>query len=179
MTMRLFFSRSMLYVAIVLLVSLVNISRSDGETLAKNDSQATSLLQTIKGTTPEDQFFLGMFTLHFNAKSRRIRNWHTNLIGLEYKGLFFGTFENSFYNQCWTVGFGRDVYSTHLSDSWQLKTGYRLGAIYGYKDGEAPFAGVSPVVPLVALYAQSIFHEHFGVEVTLTTSISLGFFYQF
>lgn len=73
----------------------------------------------------------------------------------------------------------RNLYTRQLSNYWDLAAGYRLGLAYGYKEGEAPFSSLSPVIPIVELYAQTLFSKHFGVELMLTSSISIGFFYQF
>ena len=150
-----------------------------GETIEKDQQDEFHFLEYLKGKPTENQFFLGMFTYHFTPKSREIRNWKQNLIGFQYHDLFIGTFENSFYNRTWTAGIARNLYTKPLSNHWDLATGYRLGLAYGYKEGEAPFSSLSPIIPVVEVYAQSIYRKHFGIELMLTTSISLSFFYQF
>ena len=150
-----------------------------GASFDEYNKEDSSLFEYLEGTTPKDQLFLGMFTYHFTEKSRSTRNWQQDLIGLQYNGFFLATFENSFYNRSWVAGIAREIFSSTISNNWTFITGYRLGGVYGYNEGEAPFANYSPVVPVVELFAQSTFREHFGVELMLTTSISLGFFYQF
>ncbi len=141
--------------------------------------QKPSLLEQVSGSTPPDQLYLGMYTLHFDDKSRRIRNWQQNLIAVQYKGLFLGTFDNSFYNRCWAAGISREVYSSPLSNDWDIEMGYKVGLIYGYEEDEAPFSSISPIIPLIELYTQTIFRKHFGIELMLTTSLSVSFFYRF
>lgn len=148
-------------------------------TLERDQSGEFHLLDFLKGESTENQFYLGMFTYHFDPKSRRIRNWKQNLVGFQYNDFFIGTFENSFFNRTWTAGMARNLYTKPLSNNWDLATGYRLGIAYGYKDGEAPFSSLSPIIPVVEVYTQSIYQKHFGVELMLTSSISIGFFYQF
>jgi hypothetical protein len=148
-------------------------------TIEKDKPEDFHLLDFLKGKPTENQLFLGMYTYHFDPKSRQIRNWQQNLIGIQYHDFFIATLENSFYNRTWTAGIARNLYTTTLSNHWDLATGYRLGLAYGYEAGEAPFSSLSPVIPVVEIYAQSLFRKHLGLELMLTTSISIGFFYQF
>lgn len=150
-----------------------------GEELKNAFEPDKTFWQYLQGKPTEDQLFLGMATLHFNAKSREIRNWKQNLIGFQHKDFFACTFENSFYNRTWAGGLARNFSTTELSNSWDMTFGYRLGLAYGYKDGEAPFSTISPVIPIVEIYNQYYFQKHYGVELMLTTSISLSLFYQF
>ena len=139
----------------------------------------SSLWEIIKGQPTSNQFFLGMFTFHFTPSSLESRNWNNKLIAIQYNDFFFGTLENSFYNRSWTFGFARNFSRSQVNNNWEITTGYRIGGATGYEDGEAPFAGSTPVIPVVELYAQAVAYEHFGVELMLTTSLSLGLFYQF
>ena len=138
-----------------------------------------SLFDYLKGTPTEDQLFVGMFTYHFNAKSLRTRNWSQNLVGFQYHDIFVCTFENSFYNRTWAAGLARNLSTKSLSNQWDIHTGYRLGAAYGYKEGEAPFSSISPIIPVAEVYLQSLYQHHYGIELMLTSSLSLSFFYQF
>lgn len=165
------------------MMSLATVANVWGgtEKIGKADvkTEGKTILEFLKGEPTQDQFYLGMFTYHFDPKSRRTRNWQQNLIGFQYNDFFLGTFENSFYNRTWAVGIARNLYTTPLSNNWDLATGYRLGAMYGYEDGEAPFSSMSPIIPLAEVFVQSTYKKHFGVEMMLTSSVSLSFFYQF
>ena len=136
-------------------------------------------LEDLLGEPTKNQIYLGMFTYHFDPKSRRVRNWNQDLIGFQYKDIFVGTFRNSFEKRTWTIGIARNYYSQKLSNTWDLTLGGRLGLLYGYRDGQAPLSNFSPVIPVVEAYSQFIYREHYGMEVMLTTSLSLSFFYQF
>ena len=149
-------------------------ANSDGKTV---DSQ--SAWEFLKGQPTSNKFFLGMFTFHFTPSSLESRNWNNKLIAIQYNDFFLGTLENSFYNRSWVFGIARNFSRSKVSNNWEITTGYRLGGATGYEDGEAPFSGSSPVIPVVELYTQAIGFEHFGIELMLTTSLSLGLFYQF
>ncbi|EKD40362.1 MAG: hypothetical protein ACD_75C00075G0003 [uncultured bacterium] len=161
-----------------LILLLIARSAWSGD-LGSDTGEDRPLLEYLKGEATENHFFLGMATWHFNPKSRRIRNWDQKLVGFQYKDFFVATFENSFYNRTWTVGLARNLSTAELSDSWDTTFGYRLGLVYGYSDGEAPFSSISPVIPMVEIYNQYLFKKHYGLELMLTTSISVSFFYQF
>jgi hypothetical protein len=165
------------FLLIGLLLSSVPAVR--GETLEKDEPYEFRFLDYLKGKPTENQIFIGMFTYHFDPKSRESRNWKQNLIGLQYNDFFICTFENSFYIRTWAAGIARTLHAQALSNHWDMATGYRMGVVYGYEEGQAPFSNVSPVIPVVELYIQSIYRKHFGVELMLTSSISIGFFYQF
>lgn len=138
-----------------------------------------TILEYLKGESTEDQLFLGMATFHFDSESRSKRNWNQNLIGFQYNDFIVWTFENSFYNRTWAAGMSRNLLTTDLSDHWDMTLGYRIGLAYGYEDGEAPFSSASPIIPIVAIFNQYNFQEHYGIELLLTTSISVCLFYQF
>lgn len=120
-----------------------------------------------------------MFTFHFTPSSLEERQWNNKLLGIQYNDFSVFAFENSFYNWCAGVAYNRDLYQSALNNDWDMNLGYRAGLMYGYEDGEAPFSSSSPIIPLVALYSQFVYNEHYGVELMLTTSLSLGFFYRF
>jgi hypothetical protein len=138
-----------------------------------------SLFTYLKGEPTKDQLYLGMFTYHFNPKSLKTRNWSEDLVGLQYKNIFICTLRNSFYNRTWAAGFSRNFYTTELSDKWDMAIGGRVGLVYGYWGDQAPFADIAPIIPMIEAYGQFIYREHYGLELMLTTSISLSFFYQF
>ncbi|MCK9174613.1 MAG: hypothetical protein M0O96_04975 [Desulforhopalus sp.] len=155
------------------------IKNVNAEASLDNTAKDSSVLTFLKGESTADQFFLGMATLHFNSKSRKIRNWNQKLVGIQYNDFFAATFENSFYNQTWTAGLARNFFSTNISNNWDTTIGYRLGLAYGYKEGEAPFSSSSPVIPVFEIYNQYYYNKHYGVELMLTTSLSISLFYQF
>ena len=165
--------------ALLGLMFLLNVPSAWSEDTDKGAEKEKTFLEYLKGQPTDTQLSLGMWTYHFDPKSREKDNWNQKLIGIQYNDYFLALFENSFYNWCVTAGIARNLSSTKLSDNWDMNFGYRLGLAAGYKDGEAPFSTVSPIIPIVEIYNQYYFQKHFGVELMLTTSISAGFFYQF
>jgi hypothetical protein len=135
--------------------------------------------EDLLGKPTKNQIYLGMFTYHFDPKSRRNRNWNQALVGFQYKDFFVCTFMNSFDDRSWAAGFARNYYTRELNDAWDLTLGGRLGLLYGYKDGQAPFSSVSSIIPMIEVYSQFICREHYGIEIMMTTSLSVSFFYQF
>lgn len=131
------------------------------------------------GGIPPDQLYLGMYSLHFDAKSLEKRNATNNLLGIQVKGFFLGTLINSYDERSWAFGISREFYRVGLSDNWSFACGYRLGLITGYEDQDTIFGTGSDIVPYVDLHAQFSYFDHFGVEIMLTSSLSVCFFYQF
>ncbi|MFH0781750.1 MAG: hypothetical protein V2B20_07315 [Pseudomonadota bacterium] len=158
---------------------LFGVHTSWAEESGSTMNHEKTLFEYLQGEPTDDQLLLGMVTLHFNSKSRRIRQWDNKLVGLQYKDFFVCTYENSFFNQTVAAGMARNFSTSELSNNWDMTFGYRLGVAYGYKDGEAPFSSASPIIPVVEIYNQYFFKKHYGVELMLTTSISASLFYQF
>ena len=131
------------------------------------------------GGIPPDQLYLGMYTVHFDPKSRGNRNATNNLVGIQVEGLFLGTLINSFDKRSWAFGISREFYRTNLSNNWHFASGYRIGLITGYEDEETLFDTDTDVAPFADLHVQISYLEHFGAEVMLTSSLSLLFFFQF
>jgi hypothetical protein len=127
----------------------------------------------------QNQLYLGMFTYHLDPKSLGTRNWNQDLVGFQYRDFFACTFRNSFYNRAWAFGWARNIYTREVSNEWDMALGYRLGFLHGYKGDEAPFSDISPIIPMVEAYSQFVYQQHYGMEVMLTSSISVSFFYQF
>lgn len=96
-----------------------------GEKFSNNLDHDKTLFEYLQGQPTENQLLLGMVTLHLNSKSRRIRQWNNNLVGLQYKDFFICTFENSFYNQTCAAGLARNLSTSELSNNWDMTFGYR------------------------------------------------------
>jgi hypothetical protein len=134
----------------------------------------------LHGRPTEDQLLLGMCTFHAKPSSLRSRNWNQNLLGVQCNDIFACTFENSFSRRAWGLGYVRNLTPfLPVSENWQTCYGYRLGVLYGYKEGQAPLAGLSPVIPMAAFYKRLIYRDHLGIEFTVTNALSINFSYQF
>lgn len=87
---------------------------------------------------------VGMWTTHLNRVSRGVdANW---LLALGWRGLYGGTFINSFGNRAFAAGIERPLVR---SDSGSVVTGlgYRLGVVTGYDERLMGLAGKTPVLP--------------------------------
>jgi hypothetical protein len=144
----------------------------------KTTNSNKSLWTSIKGVTPHDALFFEMLTLHLKPSSLKIRNWHTQLLALQYKGFFVGTFINSFYNRTYTLGLARQVYSKE-SGYIYYNAGYRLGLLYGYTDHQAPLSNISPVIPLIQPYINISIKDTFGLELSIAADPSISLFLYF
>ena len=134
----------------------------------------------IKGNRAQNALFFEMFTFHMNPSSLKTRNWHQQMIAIQYKGIFAGTFVNSFYNRTYTLGISRSVYRKDSSShNWNLNIGYRLGALYGYKAGEAPLSSALPVIPFIQGFAAISYLNTFGVEFNIVADPSIALFMYF
>jgi hypothetical protein len=130
-------------------------------------------------TTQPLHLMLGMFSLHTKPSSFKSRNWNQKLIGFQVEDYFVCTFKNSFYNRSYACGIAKDFSGHRINSLWETSLGYRLGLIYGYDEGQAPFSSFSPVIPLLGIYNRYVYHEHLGIEFMLTTTASVSFFYPF
>ncbi len=173
------YNRLVFLLPVCLITVVLSCSSGWARDAGKDHAEGKTWWEYLKGEPTENQLYLGMFTYHFDPKSRRIRNWNQDLIGFQYNGVFVGTLINSYYKRTWAIGFSRNFYTKELGRQWDLALGGRLGLVYGYKGDEAPLSDISPIIPMIELYEQFVYRKHYGIELMLTTSLSLGFFYQF
>lgn len=117
-----------------------------------------------------------MWSYHINyAHPFKDVNYKGDLIGLNYKSLYLGTFRNSFYNRSYFVGLRRNLWQRR-DKSWLLQAGYGLGIVSGYKDGQSlVISKYSPVIPAAFGYFDVTYH-HVGIEIkTIIDVFSIGF----
>lgn len=87
---------------------------------------------------------VGMWTTHLSHLGRGLdSNW---LVALGWRGLYGGTFINSFGNRAFAAGIERPLVR---SDDGSVVTGlgYRLGVVTGYDERLTPLAGKIPIFP--------------------------------
>ncbi|MCF6775002.1 hypothetical protein L3V83_00320 [Thiotrichales bacterium 19X7-9] len=159
------------------------LAQSDTTTEDTSDDQSTSdesWWEWIKGTPQQNSVYLGMFTLHFSPGSIKNDNWNNQLIGGTYKGIFFGTLVNSFYNRAYVAGFSRDLYENQVSENVNMTAGYRLGLITGYTLDMNEFTSHLPALPFVQGYVDFTYRGIVGIEfsyvgIVVTTEFYLRF----
>lgn len=130
----------------------------------------------VWGETPENSVYLGMLTWHLQASSRAHDEWNNQMIAVNYKSLFIGTFVNSFYDRSYTIGLMREVYSKKLSENNLISFGYRAGGLIGYTDNIGDIGKYTPIIPFAQIYAHYQY-KIFGIELQYTGIIISGVFY--
>lgn len=95
--------------------------------------------------SPAVRLYVGMWSTHLRDFSRGLRNnW---LVGLGWRGLYGGTFVNSFGNRSFTVGIQQTV--ARGDDATVIPSfGYRLGVVSGYDERFMSIASWAPVLPM-------------------------------
>lgn len=154
--------------ALICIISLPAIAAVNNNT--NNNSNKKSTWEFIKGSTPENALLLGMLTFHFNPNSLKHDRWSNNLIGGVYKGLFAGTFLNSFNNRAYVFGIQRDVYKTSFSNNIRMNSGYRIGLISGYDSRMGSIAKASPLLPFPEVYTD-FKYKHVGIELSWSVAV--------
>jgi len=85
-----------------------------------------------------------MWTTHLANPRRGIdSNW---LVAVGWRGLYGGTFVNSYGGRSFAAGIERSV-SRRDGDGWSRGVGYRLGIVSGYDERLLPLAARTPVLP--------------------------------
>ena len=148
--------------------------QSDEYVLEDDGADEQGIFHFLLGHPANDSIYLGMWSYHVINDDESYQNTH-NLIGVTYKGVFAGTFENSHDNRTWAVGFQRDVYQTVLGEL-SMDVGYRLGLMHGYDKMEI---GDTGIFPLLQLYSD-IRYKKVGVQLSWAGSVvTAGLFLRF
>ncbi len=107
-----------------------------------------SIWSRVKGEKARNALVLGMWSSHF-SKRKDYRTRH-DLVGIQYKGFFCATFANSHNHQVVAAGVSRTVAEKALGRNWLFEAGYKLGPMYGYREGVPRYHRFT-VLPLLAL----------------------------
>lgn len=118
------------------------------------------LKKFIKGEPARNSIMLGMWSKHSGGSEYREVN---NLGGLQYKGLFLGTFANSHSDQVVALTVARTVYKKELSKNLLFDAGYKIGPMYGYKE-HIPNLGGFSILPALSL---GLSYRGFGAALNL------------
>lgn len=87
---------------------------------------------------------VGMWTTHLNRPRRGLdANW---LVALGWRGMYGGTFINSFGDRAFAAGIERPVVRRD-EGSLARGLGYRLGVVTGYDERLISLAGKTPLLP--------------------------------
>lgn len=112
-------------------------------TVAAQDSDPAASVRA-----PALRVYVGLWTTHFRDITRGMRqNW---LVGVSWRGMYGGTFVNSFGNRSFTAGIQRTL-ARGADGTIIPRVGYRLGLVTGYDEEFWSLAGKTPVLPFPQL----------------------------
>lgn len=123
----------------------------------------------MKGEKPKNLIAAGMWSKHFSS-SKNYREVH-NLGGLQYNGIFAGTFTNSHSKQVFTIAIARTIMKKQLKKDLLFDVGYKIGPMYGYKEG-APDIGGFSILPFFCL---GLTYHNVGASLNLFPSSAVSF----
>jgi len=127
------------------------------------------------GTPARDAVLLGLWSKHFHSTDD-YRTRH-NLVGIQYQGYFLATFANSYSRQIYAVGVARTIWEKELKHDWRLDVGYKVGPMYGYREGAPNLAGFS-VLPVGCI---GLTYHRIGIDLNLVpgNALSVNFRIEF
>jgi hypothetical protein len=103
---------------------------------------------TDGGSSVGVRLYVGLWTTHLRNPGRGFdSNW---LVGVGWRGLYGGTFVNSFGTRAFAAGLARPL---ARSDEGRVArgVGYRLGLVTGYDERFIGLAGTLPILPMAQL----------------------------
>jgi hypothetical protein len=105
---------------------------------------------------------------------------HSNnnpMLAITYKGIFAGTFVNSFGIRSFSLGVQRYWFETSSAHKLRYALGYRLGLIQGYggltRQPYRFFCYNQPFLPFAQLVS-NLTYQHVGVELGFTMNVLSG-----
>ncbi len=129
-------------------------------------SHGDGLLHRAWGEAPAPSIYLGMWTRHLTHTG--ISN--NEAFGGSWRGLFGGTFINSYHTRSYALAMERRVVRRDVGPL-TLNAGYRVGLIQGYDRRLLPVAGRVPVVPLVQLTGDAMMGDRFGLQASFCVKV--------
>ncbi len=155
-------------------VHLTDSSTRQDDLPAPPAAAEKTAMELFWGEPAMDTLYLGMWSYHFVDDDDEYQTTH-NLIGLAFKGYYFGTFENSRDDRAWSGGVQRDVYRS-MWGPLSVEAGYRAGILYGYEKMQI---GDSGFFPLIQLYTD-IRYKNVGMQFSWGGSaLTAGFLIRF
>jgi hypothetical protein len=132
------------------------------------------VLNAIWGQASMDTAYLGMWSYHFVDDDDEYQTTH-DFLGLTYKGIFGGTFENSRADRTWALGVQRDFYRTAWGP-FNTEIGYRFGMMYGYEKMQLWDSGL---FPLFQVYTD-VRYKNIGLQFSWGGSaVTFGFLIRY
>lgn len=157
--------------AIILSTPVLVLADTSGEIPIGKEKTFT---QFLLGQPAQNSIYAGMWSYHFIEDDDSYQTTH-NLLGLTYKGIFAGTFENSKSENVWAIGCQRDMYNMTM-DAISIDMGYRVGLMYGYDNLQLFNTGI---FPLIQLYSD-LTYKRLGIQLAWAGSaVTAGFIFCF
>ena len=167
----LYLTQMFMVVVIILSTPVLMLAGTSEEISTEKEKTATEFLL---GQPAKDAIYAGMWSYHFIEDDDSYQSTH-DLLGLTYKGIFAGTFENSKNERVWAIGFQRDMYSIK-KDAISIDMGYRAGLMHGYDNLQIFDTGI---FPLIQLYSD-LTYKRLGIQLTWAGSaVTAGFIFRF
>ena len=154
--------------ALLLLASSSSLAAADDE---GPQEPHPNLLDLAWGRPEPSTVYLGMWTKHFHPG---ITN--NELVAVNIRGYFAGTFRNSWHDRSYAAGVERSVHRGLLGENGAYSLGYRLGAISGYDSRLIKGAGATPVVPFLQIMANGTW-KRVGVQASYCWLVFTGGFF--
>jgi hypothetical protein len=136
---------------------------------------SANIWQELWGSKAANAFYAGSWSYHLHKNDERNNN--NKLLAITYRGVFAGTFDNSFNKRSYALGVQRTWYQKQWGDL-ELTAGYRLGGVSGYGNRYINLAGITPNAQLLL----GTSYKNFGVEFSSIITLdvySVGLFYKF
>ncbi len=140
-----------------LVIELLEAEEADSYDDAAN--KRSRLRTFLKGKKSRNALYGGMWTTHMGTDKEYEEN--NRLLALQYQGIFLATFRNSHADQTVAAGVARTVAEKTFGENLEVDAGYKVGPMYGYKQGVPTVAGVS-VLPFVTM---GVSYKAFGVDL--------------
>lgn len=139
--------------------------------------QVTNSWKGFWGQVDDNALYLGMWTYHIRPGGNHNNNTN-RMLGIHFKGIFFGKFVNSFYKPAYAAGIQRIIYSQKSESYLQFDIGYRLGLVWGYKSTH--LFGKKPIpfdpLPFPQVFC-NVSWELVGVQLSYSVAVVTAGFY--
>ena len=172
-------------IALLILFILTVYQVADCSNITENSNnlipiqkQSQTFWEKVWGKKSDNKLYFAMFTIHLNPPSFKNDNWNQQLVGIQYDGYLASTLINSFYNRTYMIGFSRTIYEKKYTN-WKIDLGYDPGLVYGYKHGQAPFASLTPIIPVIIPFLSITYKKKFGAELNFVPDPAFSFFLRF
>lgn len=124
--------------------------------------------QFIKGEPAHDQLNFGMWSKH--ASSSKNYQENNNIIGGQYKGIWASRFVNSHNRDVIAIAIARTVKKKRLSEDLLFDVGYKVGPMFGYKEGAPNIDGFS-ILPFVCV---GLSYKDFGLSLNFIPAAAVS-----